>query len=199
MTNFYSPQPPEPPKTCQDLCCVAANAQSLTGKAHAPDLERRFMRSQTSDFPQNRRVVDIRCRRERAKSNLANRTVARFSRSESGWLMRRAVSMRNWADRALWSSCLACSASINITTGRYRPFRCTAKDYPLAWLKPHPFQRRFCACLIRSRPFSVFGPVLNPPCMRQRRLPGTTRAWHASPALVFAPHPGRRASARGSP
>ncbi|WP_220669559.1 hypothetical protein, partial [Roseinatronobacter ekhonensis] len=52
------------PQISQDLSCAAANAQSLTGKARAPGLERLFLRSQTSVFPQNRRIPEVRRRSE---------------------------------------------------------------------------------------------------------------------------------------
>ena len=52
-------------------------------------------------------------------------------------------------------------------------------------------------CLVRARrsrasPSSVRGPVLRPPCMRQRNRPRIAGARHGQPARVRAPHRGAR-------
>jgi hypothetical protein len=56
------------------------------------------------------------------------------------------------------------------------------------------FENRPCfqrARRLRSRPSGVRGPVLRPPCMRQRRFPRTGRAWQGRPPSVRARAPQR--------
>ena len=48
------------------------------------------------------------------------------------------------------------------------------------------YWRRFSSDL--RRPASVFGPVLSPPCQRQRFRPRTFLAWHGVPKRVRARH-----------
>ena len=64
---------PEPPQTGEDLSCTAANAQSLTRKAHTPRLRRHFLRQQYVVFPQNRRKGDFRYRCEYLVAKTASR------------------------------------------------------------------------------------------------------------------------------
>jgi hypothetical protein len=47
--------------------------------------------------------------------------------------------------------------------------------------------RRRLLSTIAARPSGVRGPVDSPPCNRQRRRPGTTRARHGCPLRVVAP------------
>jgi hypothetical protein len=63
----------------------------------------------------------------------------------------------------------------------------------------HSAHRWRCASAIRSLPSVVFGPVENPPCNRQRRLPGTILASQGPPCLVLAPQNGRILLGRGKP
>ena len=44
-----------------------------------------------------------------------------------------------------------------------------------------------CAAAILARPSAVRGPVLKPPCSRQRFLPRSGGFWHAVPRRVLAP------------
>lgn len=55
----------------------------------------------------------------------------------------------------------------------------------------HACQRDRRAAAIRSRPSAVRGPVDSPPCIRQRRLPGTQGALQGVPERVRAWQRGR--------
>ena len=55
------------------------------------------------------------------------------------------------------------------------------------WLRRLPIHLFFRASEIRIRPASVLGPVLRPPCIRQRFLPTTRLALQGSPVRVLAP------------
>lgn len=58
-------------------------------------------------------------------------------------------------------------------------------------------RRRPSACL--AFPSRVLAPVLRPPCIRHRRLPGTARALQAPPTRVPAPQTGRSDFGSGLP
>lgn len=95
----------------------------------------------------------------------------------------------------LFASRLATAAQRGRTAPAAREGNADLPAAPLLRLRLFPSRSAFSA---RRRTSAVFGPVLTPPCIRQRveRRPSgrlKTGAWQARPSRHFAPQPRRRA------